>query len=62
MYLWKLWKGNFRPFSSVIPSWKAFPLVEGFSRPVEREGDKKREEADASSLSELASSSSVSLL
>jgi len=42
MYLWKLWKGNFPSFSSVIPSWKAFALVEGISPLVEK-GNKKRE-------------------
>ena len=62
-----MWKGFSVPFSSVIPSWKAFPHVERFSRLVEREEGKKgrergkkREEADASSLSELANPSPVS--
>ena len=44
LHLWKLWKGKFLPFSSVIPSWSLFPLVEGFSRLVERREQKKRED------------------
>jgi hypothetical protein len=43
MYLWKMWNRKKGNFSSSIPIQKAFSRVEGFSRLVEREGDKKRE-------------------